>query len=117
MLTELLYVRGKLLQPTNTGITPGASTILGDLPIEILPESGRGYGTVAAILLRKDTVWTWDENNSKAFQELKRLIATAPVLCLYDPSLPVTISVDASPNDWGLSYFKTDSQWSTPQER
>lgn len=56
--------------------------------------------TVAAPLfelLRKESEWNFDAQNLQAFEEIKRLIYSAPVLVHYDPKLPLVLSADASP--------------------
>ena len=46
-------------------------------------------------LLEKNTAWH-QEKQEDSFQKLKKLATTAPVLKYYDPTKPVTLSVDAS---------------------
>ncbi|XP_052752398.1 uncharacterized protein K02A2.6-like [Galleria mellonella] len=52
-------------------------------------------------LLKKDSMWLWDENHNKAFQRLKDLITKSPILCHYDNTKPLTLSVDASQSALG----------------
>ena len=47
-------------------------------------------------LTREDVIFHWDRPQMKAFQQLKRLCCTAPVLAFYDVSKEVTIQCDAS---------------------
>lgn len=47
-------------------------------------------------LLEKDAVWQWGPQQREAFQQVKTLLTTAPTLAFYDPSLPTTVSADAS---------------------
>lgn len=47
-------------------------------------------------LLKKDSLWHWDGNTEKVFNELKETLCKAPVLRYFDINLPVTLSVDAS---------------------
>ena len=47
-------------------------------------------------LLRKDTAWGWGEPQQRAFDRLKELISTAPVLAFYDVNRPTIVSADAS---------------------
>lgn len=49
------------------------------------------------LLLRKDTTWKWTNKQESAFQEVKDLLQTAPVLAHYDPSSPLVLACDASP--------------------
>ena len=56
--------------------------------------------TVAAPLndlLQKDVMWKWTKETDQSFDELKRRLATAPVLAHYKPRQPVRLITDASP--------------------
>lgn len=47
-------------------------------------------------LMKKNAVWTWKDEQKKAFEELQRLLVTAPVLMQADHTKPFTIKTDAS---------------------
>ena len=47
-------------------------------------------------LLKKNARWEWSSSCEVAFQQVKDQLATAPVLCHYDPSLPLRLAGDAS---------------------
>uniref|UniRef100_A0A3Q7G3D1 Reverse transcriptase/retrotransposon-derived protein RNase H-like domain-containing protein n=1 Tax=Solanum lycopersicum TaxID=4081 RepID=A0A3Q7G3D1_SOLLC len=47
-------------------------------------------------LLKKDTKWVWSERFGKAFQNLKEVIASKPILKLPDFELPFEVHTDAS---------------------
>ena len=47
-------------------------------------------------LTRKDAVWQWGPFQRRAFQQLKNMLCTAPVLQFPDPKLPYTVVTDAS---------------------
>ena len=47
-------------------------------------------------LLRKDRAWTWDIFQQTAFDCVKKAIASAPILALYDPGRPTLVSADSS---------------------
>ncbi len=47
-------------------------------------------------LTHKDVLFQRTDSHDKAFVESKELIAHAPVLCYFNPQLPVTLQVDAS---------------------
>jgi len=47
-------------------------------------------------LLKKDTPFSWGEEEEEAFRSLKVALTTAPVLRIIDPSLPFTLETDAS---------------------
>lgn len=52
--------------------------------------------------LTKNSVdWSWKEEHEKEFLNLKNLIATAPVLKIYDQSKPLVIQTDASKDGLG----------------
>ena len=52
-------------------------------------------------LLKKDAPWTWAEPQQKAFDTVKQLISTAPVLGYYDQRKPLVIQTDASSKGLG----------------
>ena len=47
-------------------------------------------------LLKKDSAWTWDLPQKKAFEKLKQELASDEALALYDPEREMTVSADAS---------------------
>jgi hypothetical protein len=49
-------------------------------------------------LLRKDTLWLWTTEHTKAFEALKSAFASAPVLAMYDFTKKTILETDAS--DW-----------------
>ena len=57
--------------------------------------------TVLRDLTRKDADWFWDSNHDKCLLKIKHLVTSAAGLGLYDPSKPVTVSVDASQRGLG----------------
>ncbi|KAJ3500263.1 hypothetical protein NMY22_g19316 [Coprinellus aureogranulatus] len=52
-------------------------------------------------LTRKDVPFVWSDSERSSFESLKRAFTSYPVLRHYDPSLPATLSTDAS--DFALS--------------
>ncbi|KAE8236440.1 hypothetical protein A4X06_0g9551, partial [Tilletia controversa] len=52
-------------------------------------------------LLRKNTAFRWDDAADEAFNSLKKLFTTAPILKQFDPTLPTVIESDAS--DFAIS--------------
>uniref|UniRef100_A0A3Q1EIG7 Gypsy retrotransposon integrase-like protein 1 n=1 Tax=Acanthochromis polyacanthus TaxID=80966 RepID=A0A3Q1EIG7_9TELE len=47
-------------------------------------------------LLRSKTTWTWDHPQKEAFQRIKDILSTSPVLKFYDVNRPTAVSADAS---------------------
>ena len=52
-------------------------------------------------LLKKDTVFIWEQNEQKAFDEIKALISIAPLLKYFDPAGTFEVQVDASSQGLG----------------
>lgn len=59
-------------------------------------------------LLNHDVAWHWDEPQKCAFDELKKDVATTPVLGFYSPHEQVTVSVDASQFGLGACLLQRD---------
>jgi len=58
-----------------------------------------GFAAIANpinVLLRKDTAFLWGAKQEESFINLKERLATQPVLCHYDVTLPVELRTDAS---------------------
>lgn len=47
-------------------------------------------------LTKENSTFLWSNNHENAFNSAKNLIASVTALCYYDPTLPVTLQVDAS---------------------
>ncbi|XP_064476257.1 uncharacterized protein K02A2.6-like [Ornithodoros turicata] len=60
-------------------------------------------------LLSEKVKWTWSSESQRAFEALKKAMASAPVLQHYDPSLPLQVSADASPYGVGAVLAHVDS--------
>ncbi|KAL4096411.1 hypothetical protein QTP88_021373 [Uroleucon formosanum] len=58
------------------------------------------YAKLAApltTLTGKNTVFTWEREQQKSFDELKRILCSEPVVAMYDPTAPITqVHTDAS---------------------
>ncbi|XP_063233061.1 uncharacterized protein K02A2.6-like [Bacillus rossius redtenbacheri] len=52
-------------------------------------------------LCKQGAIWQWSERHQNAFEKVKILLATTPVLQFYNPHEPITISVDASQKGLG----------------
>ena len=47
-------------------------------------------------LLSKDVAWNFDEKCMSAFEEIKELLISAPIMCVPDWTLPFELMCDAS---------------------
>ena len=47
-------------------------------------------------LLRKEQPFNWGSKEQEAFDKLKKLVSSKPILQPYDPQLPCTVDFDAS---------------------
>ncbi|GBM45606.1 Retrovirus-related Pol polyprotein from transposon gypsy [Araneus ventricosus] len=54
----------------------------------------------------KNVSFRWSKEQEKAFQSIKMLVTTTPVLGYYDPNKEVTIQVDASKNGLGATLMQ-----------
>ena len=52
-------------------------------------------------ILAKNVAWHWDERHDAAFEKLKNLVTSTPVLKLYDVTKPIRLQVDASKSGIG----------------
>jgi len=65
------------------------------------------------VLMRKDVKWQWEEEQQKAFDELKRVFTTRPVLVAPDLDKEFRVEADASNYATGrvLSMKGSDELW------
>ena len=61
-------------------------------------------------LLKKDTTWVWEKPQQKAFEEVKKAIASATTLAYYDPNRPTIVSSDASSYGLGGVLMQEDKE-------
>ena len=58
------------------------------------------YATITSPLrelLKKDVTWTWSAAQQAAFEKLKEMLTSSPVMAYFDPVKETSILVDASP--------------------
>lgn len=59
-------------------------------------------------LLRKNREWKWEEKAQKAFEQVKVILTTSPVLRIFDPSFPTYLYTDASQKGIGAVLKQSD---------
>lgn len=52
-------------------------------------------------LLKKETLWHWDEPQDRAIEKIRHILTSNPVLKFFDVEKPVVLQVDASQNGLG----------------
>ena len=64
-------------------------------------------------LLHKENVWSWGQSQMKAFDDVKRIISTTPVLMFYDVDKDTAVCADASGFGLGAVLMQQDEtdQW------
>src|SRR5258705_2302942 len=76
----------------------------------------RNFSNVAKpmnALLQKDARWVWADEQARAFEHLKTVICSAPVLVFPDPERPYLVEADSSGYATGavLSQMRGDNKW------
>ena len=61
-------------------------------------------------LTQKDLPFSWTENQERAFNDAKQLIAAAPILQYYDLGKPVVLQVDASEEGLGGALLQPNAE-------
>nr|KAG5708513.1 hypothetical protein BaRGS_026240 [Batillaria attramentaria] len=57
-------------------------------------------------LLRADTAWSWESPQQEAFEKVKNLLSSHPVLAHYSPQRETIVAADASNNGLGAVLFQ-----------
>jgi len=75
----------------------------------------KGFAKVAKPLteLTGKKEWRWTQEERRAFEKLKRLMTTTPILAIPDPERKLRVEVDASGHTIGrvLSQLQPDESW------
>ncbi|KAK4328345.1 hypothetical protein Pmani_001242 [Petrolisthes manimaculis] len=115
-MSEVIYM-GHRLTPQGMSPDPSKVTAITHMPPPQNVTQLRGFLSTVAYLARylphlsevaeplralqkKNVEFQWPPALQKTFEEIKKLVTTAPVLQYYDPRLPVTLQCDAS--NYGL---------------
>ena len=64
-------------------------------------------------LLRKENVWSWGQSQMKAFDDVKRIISTTPVLVFNDVDKDTAVCADASGFGLGAVLMQQDGSVET----
>jgi len=73
----------------------------------------QGYAQITrpfTSLLHKDTPWEWTEDQDAAFEKLKFILTSEPILKLYDPLSETEVHCDASQMGLGAILLQKDEQ-------
>ena len=57
-------------------------------------------------LTRQDVTWQWNHEHQAAFEQVKRMVTSAPLLKYYDPQLELTVQCDASEKGLGAALLQ-----------
>jgi hypothetical protein len=57
-------------------------------------------------LTRRDVKWQWKAEQEHAFQTVKEMLTSRPVLAIFDPHLPTELHTDASSAGLGAILFQ-----------
>ena len=123
--TQKVIFMGFLLSPKGVSPAPSMVEAISRMPTPADPHAVQRYLGMLNFLARfcpklsdvvtplrelthKDVPFQWTDSHYKAFIESKELIAHAPVLCYFNPQLPVTLQVDASGVGVGGALLQND---------
>jgi hypothetical protein len=100
--TEISYLGRKV---SAKGIRPGQQKIRAVLQIS--------YRTIVeplTKLTRRDVKWQWKAEQEHAFQTVKEMLTSTPVLAIFDPNLPTELHTDASSAGLGTIHLQEQRQ-------
>ena len=72
------------------------------------------------VLVRKEQKWKWEKKQERAFEKLKAVFTTEPVLAILDIDREMRVEVDASDYatnvmniEWDYNYYQpwSDNEW------
>jgi hypothetical protein len=61
-------------------------------------------------MMKKDALFSWQPQHEEAFNSIKQVISSAPVLAYYDVNAPNVIQTDASCKGFGLYFSNIANQ-------
>ena len=124
--TQKVKFLGHIVTPQGIGIDPEKVKAVKEMPTPTdVPSLRRLLGMVNHVgkfapnlaeitkplrdLLKKESEWIWTIAHETAFQQVKTLLSTAPILQHYSPKKPTKVSADASSFGMGGVLLQKDS--------
>ena len=115
---------GHIISASGLAVDPAKTATIRDFPApSSVPDLQRFLGMVNQLgkflpglavmterlrgLLRKDTVWMWEEPQQLAFENIKSQLTSSGILAHYDPKRLTIVAADASANRLGAVLLQT----------
>ena len=115
---------GHIISASGLAVDPAKTAVIRDFPApSSVPDLQRFLGMVNQLgkfllglavmteqlrgLLRKDTVWMWEEPQQLAFENIQCQLTSSGILAHYDPKRPTIVAADASANGLGAVLLQT----------
>ena len=89
-----LYTRNQAMPPPSTATRARSFLVLANIVARFLPNRAAMKEPIRRTT-HKDSPWSWNPQQSKAFNKLRDLISSDKVLANFDPSLPTQVRHDA----------------------